>query len=164
MSDPAPASPPRYRQIWPTGVVGRRCLQFVLDRLIVVVPVLILLVIAVLLISRLPLGSLGELEAVGITVASVLLVLTVLATWVVDTWWPYRHDGQTPAMKWLGLRLVNTDGTAPSLRAYVVRTLMLVVDGFLWGLLGLVVMLVSEQHQRVGDMVAGTLVVRVSAD
>jgi uncharacterized RDD family membrane protein YckC len=37
-----------------------------------------------------------------------------------------------------------------------------VVDGFAFGLAGLLVMLLSPRHQRVGDLVARTLVVRVT--
>lgn len=95
-----------------------------------------------------------------------MLALDLAGQWFVSAWWPYRHGGQTPAMRWLRLRVVTTDGGHPPLGAFVARELLMVVDRFAWGLAGIVVMLVSGRRQRFGDIVARTLVVRVprSAD
>ena len=67
-------------------------------------------------------------------------------------------------MRWLGLRIVRTDSGQLALRDYLLRTLLLVVDGFLWGLVGLALMLISRRHQRLGDLVVNAVVVRVGKD
>ncbi|MEU7785496.1 RDD family protein [Amycolatopsis sp. NPDC049159] len=66
----------------------------------------------------------------------------------------------------LRLRVVTVDGGHPSLGAFAARELLMLVDGFAWGLAGIVVMLVSKRRQRIGDIGARTLVVRAprSAD
>ena len=64
-------------------------------------------------------------------------------------------------MGWLGLRIVReSDGGVPTLGALSLRWLLLIVDGILGGVVGLVVMLTQARHQRLGDMAAHTLVVR----
>ncbi|HWC84472.1 MAG TPA: RDD family protein [Pseudonocardiaceae bacterium] len=142
----------------PTDVVLRRCIQFVLDILVVSIPVIVLGVVATTLF--LPSSSLAALELFTIVLFVSLLVLFLIGVAITQVWWPHRHGGQTPAMRWLGLRMITLDGAVPLPRAYFVRWLMQIVDGFLWGVVGLIIMLTSERHQRLGDMVAGTLVVR----
>ena len=158
MSSPTASSP--ATAVDPTRVLGRRCLQFVVDRLIIGVPVIALGIAATILLA--PVVGFRHLVLFVTVLMAVLFTLAIAALLYLDVWWPYRHGGQTIAMRWLGLRVVTVTGGAPGLRAYLVRTVLLVVDGFLWGLVGLVLMLVSDRRQRLGDMVADTLVVRAS--
>ncbi|MEU0797449.1 RDD family protein [Amycolatopsis sp. NPDC005961] len=144
------------------GVVGRRVAQFLLDELLVFVPMLLLAIAVVWLFHPHGPGLLTFLEVVLYT----MLALDFLGLLFVTVWWPYRHGGQTPAMRWLRLRVVTLDGAHPPLSVFVVRQLLMLVDGFAWGLIGIVVMLVTRRRQRFGDVVARTVVVRVprSAD
>ncbi|MFJ9779657.1 RDD family protein [Amycolatopsis sp. NPDC101161] len=144
------------------GVVGRRLVQFLLDELLVFLPMLLLAIAVVWLFHPHGPGLLTFLEVVLYT----MLVLDFVGLLFVTVWWPHRHGGQTPAMRWLRLRVRTLDGGHPSLGAFLVRELLMVVDGFAWGLAGTVVMLVSRRRQRFGDIVARTVVERVprSAD
>ncbi|WP_158264215.1 RDD family protein [Amycolatopsis sp. CA-126428] len=139
------------------GVVGRRLVQFLLDELLVFGPMLLLAIAVAWLFRPHGPGLLTFLEVVLYT----MLALDLVGLWFVTAWWPYRHGGQTPAMRWLRLRIVTLEGTHPSLGAFFVRQLLMVVDGFAWGLAGIVVMLVTRRRQRFGDVVARTVVVRV---
>lgn len=61
----------------------------------------------------------------------------------------------------VGVRVVRAaDGGEPGAGQHLVRGLCFVVDGLVSGLVGLVVILRSSRQRRVGDMAAGTLVVR----
>jgi uncharacterized RDD family membrane protein YckC len=141
-----------------TRAVGRRCFQYMLD-------VFLAIIVALVVSAAVTLG-LGEL--LGRRHLGVLLIafpfewisLSFLLIVLLYVWWPFRHGGRTPAMRWLGLRVVTMDGGQPQLSAFVLRWLLMVVDGFLFGIVGAVVMANSGRQQRVGDMVAGTLVVR----
>ncbi|GHF65917.1 putative RDD family membrane protein YckC [Amycolatopsis bartoniae] len=139
----------------PAGV-GRRCLQYFLDEMLVMV--LLFVPVALGIIAFTPIGRSTVAFVKGVFLGYCFLAM--LAGILLHTWWPWRHDGQTPAMRWLGLRIVTTTGEPPPLRAYVVRQFLVVVDGFAWGLVGVVLMLATRHHQRLGDLVAGTLVVR----
>jgi uncharacterized RDD family membrane protein YckC len=63
----------------------------------------------------------------------------------------------------LGLRVVNERGEVCGVGRAFVRWLLLIVDQFLCFLVGLITVLATHPHRRVGDMVAGTYVVS-SAD
>jgi uncharacterized RDD family membrane protein YckC len=74
------------------------------------------------------------------------------------------RDGQTPGKRLLGIRVVRGGGYPVSAVGAIVRNLLRPVD-FLpvfFGL-GLVVALVTSRTQRLGDLAAGTLVVRERA-
>lgn len=142
----------------PTRTVGRRCLQYVLDVAIVSVPVLIVGFGTAILVR--PPGGLAGIEVFLLLVVIGMFVLNLAGALLVHIWWPHRHAGRTPAMGWLGLRIVMEDGGVPRLPTYLARFLLLVVDGFLFGIVGIVLMAVSPRHQRFGDMIARTIVVR----
>lgn len=148
--DPAEPDPPQ--------VVLRRCAQFAVDRLIVLVPAMIVLIGGSILVLRAVRAG-GPLSVAYLPPA-VFLLITLGGTWLTDVWLPHRSHGASPGMRCLGLRIVTEQGTEPALRDYTIRWLLFVVDGVLFGLLGLVVILASKRHQRVGDLIARTLVVR----
>ena len=68
--------------------------------------------------------------------------------------------GQTLGKMALGIKVVREDGGTIGTREAVLRTLMRIVDGIGSYLVALVVALISGENQRLGDMVAKTLVVR----
>lgn len=64
--------------------------------------------------------------------------------------------------KWLiKLRVIMADGTLPSISAYLLRWLLMIADGPTLGYIGVLVMLLNRNNQRLGDMAAGTLVVKL---
>ncbi|GAB3206626.1 RDD family protein [Marinactinospora thermotolerans] len=148
------AVPPRPPSRSSTAVVGRRLAQAVLDVFLSsVLPVLVLsLYLAVPRTS--PPGGTGS---------SVLPALLVLALGcLAHAWyWVIRPHGvgrgQTTGMRLLGIRPVSADGGPVSAARLTVRWLLLPVDLLV---VGLVVMLLSPRHQRLGDLLAGTFVVR----
>lgn len=139
-------------------MVALRVLQYVLDEMLVVVP-LFLLAIGVVWLFH-PHGIPALLLFLKI-VFYTTLGLAFGCLWALDIWWPHRHGGQTPAMRWLRLRVVTLDGGQPSLWAFAGREVLLVIDGFAWGLVGVTVMLCTRRRQRFGDVVMRTMVVRV---
>lgn len=142
----------------PTGVILRRYAQFVVDRVLAgLVPVLIALA-GLYLAAHTPRGEGGT--ALAYATGSLVVVTMLAANWFIEVWVPRRWLGGTPGMRWLGLRVLTERGEPPRLRAYTLRWLLLVVDGYLFGLVGALVIAFSRRHQRVGDMVAHTVVVR----
>ena len=69
-------------------------------------------------------------------------------------------DGQTPGKRALGLRVVNADGTPVTWLPSMVRNLLRAVD-ILPGVygVGLVCTLIDPHARRLGDIVAGTMVI-----
>lgn len=68
--------------------------------------------------------------------------------------------GQTLGKMAFGIKVVGEDGGEIGTRAAVLRTLMRIVDSIGSYVVAFVVALVSGKNQRLGDMVAKTLVVR----
>ena len=68
--------------------------------------------------------------------------------------------GQTLGKKVMGIRVVAIDGPL-TLGKVSIRTILRILDGLpFFYLLGIIVVAVSKQNQRIGDMAAGTLVVK----
>src|SRR3712207_3033237 len=69
--------------------------------------------------------------------------------------------GQTLGKMVFGIKVVQEGtGEVPGLKAATIRTLLRLVDGLASYLVALVAVLVPQKRQRIGDVVAHTLVVR----
>ncbi|WP_435159330.1 RDD family protein [Haladaptatus sp. DFWS20] len=68
--------------------------------------------------------------------------------------------GQTLGKRLLGIVVVKRSGEPISMGSSLVRNVLRIIDGILSYAVGLVVMLVSDDRQRIGDHVADTVVVR----
>lgn len=73
------------------------------------------------------------------------------------------NHGQTIGKRIMKLRVVMKDGTVPSLSAYLLRWALWLVDGPFLSFLGVVVILVNRHNQRIGDIAAGTMVIRIDS-
>jgi uncharacterized RDD family membrane protein YckC len=114
-----------------------------------------LLVVATLLLGQLQLGF-GEVTAAILLAAGVFFAMVVY-----DVLFEVRAGGRTPGKRVLGLRVVMADGAAVGLRASAVRNLLRLVEGLpLSYLPAIVTILLTRNNQRLGDLAAGTLVVR----
>jgi len=140
----------------PTDVVGRRVAQYLLDSVIVFVGGIV--VFGVIIGGAA--SSVDPNSGVFPGMIGLAYLLVAVWSWFVFAGLASRLGGQTIGMRALGLRVVTLTGERPSLGALTVRWLLLLVDGFFCGVVGLIVMAASNRHQRLGDMAAGTLVVR----
>jgi uncharacterized RDD family membrane protein YckC len=72
--------------------------------------------------------------------------------------------GRTPGKRWSGMRVVREGGAPITFTASAIRNVLRIVDGIATGYaVGTIAILASKRNQRVGDMAAGTLVVREAA-
>ena len=58
----------------------------------------------------------------------------------------------------MNIRVVKADGTTPSLSAYLIRWLLYGIDVTITGGLGVLVILLTKNSQRLGDLAAGTYI------
>ncbi|HEY3238058.1 MAG TPA: RDD family protein [Acidimicrobiia bacterium] len=88
-----------------------------------------------------------------------LISITFLVLFGYDTAFETLNSGRTPGKRLLGIRVVRYGGEPPGFLAAAVRNLLRLVDV---GILpvGVLCILFTARHQRVGDLAAGTLVVR----
>ncbi len=97
--------------------------------------------------------------AAGGTVTALLGV--VILGWALLYYYATEsQSGQTLGKRLLGLRVERQDGGAAGEREIVTRTVLRIVDGIGFYLVGLVTMMVTgDRRQRLGDLAAGTVVV-----
>ena len=98
----------------------------------------------------------GENAAVAMYVVAGFLLF-----WGYDVAFEVLASGRTPGKRWNGLRVVLVGGQPIGFLASAVRNLLRLID---WlpslYLVGIVSIFVTQKNQRLGDVVAGTLVVR----
>jgi uncharacterized RDD family membrane protein YckC len=71
-------------------------------------------------------------------------------------------DGQTIGKRAMKIKVIKTDGSKPSIGAYILRWIMIPIDfGIASGAVALLSIIVTEKGQRVGDILAGTTVVKL---
>ena len=110
----------------------------------------------------------GLMAAVGGPAALLGIMLVVglfLALFVYDVVFEVWGAGRTPGKRWSGLRVLMASGRPVSFAPSAVRNLLRVVD--VWGtalIAGTITVLVSKRNQRLGDLAAGTIVVRERRD
>lgn len=69
--------------------------------------------------------------------------------------------GWTVGKRLLDLRVIAVDGSKPGLKKSLIRNALRLVDGLpAFSILGVVVILLTKERTRLGDIVAGTRVVR----
>ncbi|HVR38458.1 MAG TPA: RDD family protein [Thermoanaerobaculia bacterium] len=75
--------------------------------------------------------------------------------------WFETHGGRTPGKRALALRVVDARGLPVSLHQALVRNIVRAIDfaPVFYGV-GAIATMLDEQHRRLGDIVAGTLVIR----
>lgn len=137
-----------------TRVVGRRVLAIIIDGVLLGVVTSL-----VTLPAALAQGG-GDGNVVSGLLGGVAALISLALFFGYYTYMEGRY-GQTLGKMALGIRVVREDGLgAPGFGRAALRTVLRIVDGIAAYLVGFIVVLVSDKNQRLGDMVANTLVVR----
>lgn len=96
----------------------------------------------------------------GVAVA-IFLAFVFFVAWLFDVPFEVLAAGRTPGKRWTGLRVVTAGGAPVGLRTSLTRNLVRLLDGPVsLYLVGAVAILVTRHNQRLGDLAAGTLVLR----
>lgn len=112
-----------------------------------------------LVISYITVGSLivANLDSIALWVGAVLL-----PAWLYFLSCHVFFNGQTLGKYLLKIRVARLDGRRPTLGNYVLRWLLRLIDiDLTTGMVGLVTVLVNGRGQRLGDIAAGTTVVKI---
>lgn len=70
------------------------------------------------------------------------------------------NQGQSVGKMLMKTQVVKLDGSRPTLGAFLMRWLLFMIDGPLTSYMGLIVMVLTRNNQRLGDMAAGTIVIK----
>ena len=138
-----------------TASVPTRVLQFSLDFLVQFAA----LIAVFLVLGAASAADLAIPEAVAIIFVTVMVFLIFLGYPILmETLW----NGRTLGMAAAGLRTVTTEGAPIRFRHALIRGALGIIDFWLIpvGVIATVVILLTRDNQRLGDLAAGTLVLR----
>ena len=135
--------------------IGSRFMAAFLDTLIQAALFVILGLLAIALSAALNLAGLSSTWAIAVVFLGGFTVI-----WGYYTLFEIFWRGQTPGKRWAGIRVIKDSGRPINVFEAITRNVMRVLD-WLPGMYaaGVCVMLLNKKHRRLGDFVAGTLVV-----
>ncbi|MCO6358818.1 RDD family protein [Roseivirga pacifica] len=130
---------------YPLAGVADRVLAYIIDLFIVVS--FFLIVQLFLMTMNAGLGMIGNL-LIGIVAYLYRFVMEVF------------FNGQTVGKMALSIKVVKLDGSTPSIAAYFLRWLLELIDFTITGL-AVILIILTKNGQRLGDLLAGTTVVKI---
>ena len=134
--------------LYPAGLITR-ALARLIDTFIIAFGVGIL---------KLLIGLLGL--AIGFEMSTgMIMLLSFATTWFYDPLFELMKTPATPGKRMMKLRVVKLSGSPTTFDTTFLRALLLPLDFFPAGLTGMISILSSKNSQRLGDLVAGTIVV-----
>ncbi len=124
--------------------LGDRILAFIIDALIIIVCLIAVFILISLVVNE------------YFTFALSLITIPFFFYSLLFEWF---GNGQTPGKRIRNIRVVRSDGTAAGPAQYILRWLLRPIDFGIYGSIAVLSIIVTKNAQRLGDLVAGTLVV-----
>lgn len=94
----------------------------------------------------------------------IILIVSFLMEWFYPVAFEVLFDGATPGKRLMHLQVVQADGTPLGWTASVLRNLLRAVDFLPFGFSGALLTMLADPHfRRLGDLVAGTVVIYTHA-
>jgi uncharacterized RDD family membrane protein YckC len=133
--------------------IGSRTIALVVDYLLWLIVLLLLLLLSVLLLINVP-----EIDSAKKWVAAIQLLLFFVVYVGYFVFFETIWRGQTPGKRYAKIRVIRDDGRNAGLQQAIMRSLLRVIDDILF--IGMFLILFTKQEKRLGDWVAGTVVVQ----
>jgi len=134
--------------------VGLRLLAYMLDGLFRTAYVILMLVL---------IFNLQDAVSFDGDTLAIILIIAALPVMFYPVILETLFDGQTPGKRIMRIKVVRVDGNSPSVGNYFIRWIFGIVDfQIFYGLVAIISISVSQKGQRIGDMVAGTTVIRIN--
>ncbi len=141
--------------------IGNRVYAFVIDSIVLGFILTILLIIAALFLFNIPvLSSLFGIEEdqVGLWILAIqffIIFVTYVGYFVFfETLW----QGETPGKRFVKIRVIQDNGRPITLQQATLRALLRPIDDLFF--LGIFFIIFGKQEKRIGDWVAGTIIIQ----
>ncbi|MFC4232556.1 RDD family protein [Parasediminibacterium paludis] len=130
--------------------LGDRIVAAIIDRLILIAYGIIILVIAT------QANFSGDIMQLFIFVISLPIIFYSLLSEVF-------MNGQTIGKRVMKIKVISINGNQPTFSQYLLRWLFRIIDLWMTGsILGIIMIAVNEKRQRLGDIVAGTTLIKTT--
>ncbi|HEY6330878.1 MAG TPA: RDD family protein [Blastocatellia bacterium] len=151
-------TPERVELHYVLANIGNRFLAAILDHLFQLLAIIALIAVLSRFVS-----SWGEIFSMGVWAAGLAVLIIFLIVWGYFVFFETFWSGQTPGKRIMGLRVIRDDGRPVRFFEAFVRNLLRIAIDFQPSgsfAVGVVSTIFSEKSKRVGDYVAGTVVVK----
>jgi uncharacterized RDD family membrane protein YckC len=140
--------------------IGNRFIACAIDHAIQIVALMVLIIIFAIIADYADLGNRLTSAPKWIIALLVIFFFLVMSGYFAIFEWLWH--GQTPGKRWMKLRVIREDGRPISFFEAIVRNLLREFDimPLPFYSVGLISVFATDRDQRVGDLVAGTVVVR----
>ncbi|MBZ5521831.1 MAG: RDD family protein [Acidobacteriia bacterium] len=140
--------------------LGSRFMAVLLDSVIQFLIYLALFIIVVVAMSGTP-----TLANYPLWVGALVIFIIFCVYWGYYALFEIFWKGQTPGKRWAGIRVIKDSGRPIHAFEAIARNLLRIVDWFpgFYGV-GVVTMFLNSRNRRLGDFVAGTLVVHETSE
>ncbi|WP_335869080.1 RDD family protein [Bacillus sp. 2205SS5-2] len=141
-----------------TAGLGSRAAAHIIDQLLLTVINILMIVIFILTAT-------GEVSVIGLTTLSSYLigffiVLIFLINWGYFFALEYFWGGKTVGKRLIGIVVIQENGHSITLLSSFIRNLLRLIDSLPTAyFLGIAMIFLHSKHKRMGDIVAGTIVV-----
>ncbi len=141
---------------FPLAGIGSRALALAIDTLLQIAFLIALGLIAGIISYEGFLPRLGKQY-----VYAILIFIAFLSQFGYFAFFEAIWNGRTPGKKWIHLRVITDSGRPVGAQEAILRNLMRIVDSLpsLYAT-GIITSLISPQNKRVGDYLAGTVVIQ----
>ena len=142
--------------------IGNRFLACALDHAVQVLVLVLIFLTGLIIANATSAGLERAISSAPKWVYAVMIVLLFLILAGYFAFFEWIWSGQTPGKRWMKLRVIREDGRPITFWEASVRNLLRSLDmmPLPFYSIGLICVFMNGRDQRVGDMVAGTVVVR----
>ena len=91
-----------------------------------------------------------------------LVILLYLPVFFYHLIFEIAMNGQSPGKRAMNIRVVRIDGDSPTIANYILRWILWPVDVLLSGSVAITLILLTQNGQRLGDVAAGTTVIKLT--
>ncbi|KAB2330155.1 RDD family protein [Cytobacillus depressus] len=138
--------------------LGSRTAAFLIDQtILIIVNILILIGLFTILYGQSGLPFLAEINSAPVAIA---IILMFIINWGYFFAYEFFSGGRTIGKKLMGLRVIQENGHSITLLSSFIRNLLRIIDSLPASyFLGIMMIFFHYKHKRIGDLVAGTIVV-----
>lgn len=91
--------------------------------------------------------------------SAVYILIIMLPLFLYHLLFEIFMNGQSPGKRQMRIQVIKMDGTTPTVGSYILRWLLRMIEN---GVLAAIVIVINGKGQRLGDLAAGTTVIKLS--
>jgi uncharacterized RDD family membrane protein YckC len=167
-------TPEHVEIVYTVAGPGSRLLAFLLDFVVMLVPAILLVLLLIVVASAVAEDTLRQIVEEGgdpqdSLFIYLMLAVTTMAQFLVSQFYfvvfELTWNGQSPGKRWQRIRVIRDSGQPVGFFASMIRNLLRIADLLpLFYLAGFISMLATRHWRRLGDLAAGSIVVKVDGE